>query len=227
MGFHLKQGDRRPHFPAQLLNSEGTAEDLTGATTVQLKWTEPDGTARLEDMTVTNATEGRVLYAWQVGDTDEPGRYQAEIVVTWPTGEPQTFPAQGYFSWFVHPATGIAWADVLGTASELSTVSDEAQFNILAHVNTALDPDYFGGEGHPSLRLARIFMAAHIATNAKNGASGAAGPVISETLGPASRTYGWSGASSLTGFKELDSTPYGKQLRTLMRASPNRGPFVA
>lgn len=224
--FHLKSGDLVPVYALQLADAGGSAIDITSATEVRIRWTTPSGAAVTKDLAIANATEGRVQYQWEAGDTDEVGRYTAEVLITWPDG-PQTLPSQGTFSFFIHPAGGITWVDVVGMAAELSTVEDETQLTILAHVNTALDPDYFGGEGHPTLRLARIFLAAHVATNAKNGSSGAAGPVISRTLGPSSVTYGWSGASSLTGFKELDSTPYGKQLRTLMRASPFRGPFVA
>lgn len=40
--------------------------------------------------TITEAT-GLVAYAWQVGDTDTPGDYIAEFVVTLATGEPATY----------------------------------------------------------------------------------------------------------------------------------------
>lgn len=119
----------------------------------------------------------------------------------------------------------IIWTDVTGFAPEVSTVTVAAQTAILAHVNTALDPAYFGGEEHAALKFARILYAAHLGTTSKRGASGAVGPVVSESLGPASRQYGWTGAVS--GSKDFDSTPYGRELRQLMRGSPYRGPFVA
>lgn len=222
MAFHLKQGDRRPYLALQLTDADGAAVSLVDATGVVLRWTEPDGTAREEDLTVTNAGEGRVQYAWQAGDTDDIGRYLADVVVTWPGDEQQTFPPQGTFSWFVHPTTGITWRDVVGVASELASVDEEVQFNILAYVNGALAVDEFGGEGSAMLKLARVYLAAHMATigPASSGAA-IAGPVISESAGGLSRTYALVGSVTTGSF---DSSSYGRAFSDLVRRSTARAP---
>lgn len=44
---------------------------------------------------VTAAADGKsaeVRYAWATGDTDVVGRMWLRVVVTWPDGDPQTFP---------------------------------------------------------------------------------------------------------------------------------------
>lgn len=222
MAFHIKQGDRRPYLALQLTDADGAAVVLTSATDVVLRWTEPDGTAREEDLTIVNAGEGRVEYAWQAGDTDVVGRYLADVQVTWPGSELQTFPPQGTFSWFVHPVVGITWRDVIAVASELSAVDEEAQFDLLAYVNNALAVAEFGGEGAPALKLARVYLAAHMATigPASSGAA-VAGPVISESAGGLSRSYALVGGVTSGSF---DTSAYGRVFADLVRRSPARAP---
>lgn len=222
MAFHLKVGDRRPYLALQLVDAAGAAVNLTGATDVDLKWTEPDGTARTAAMTITNVTEGRVSYAWQAGDTAKVGRHTAEVVVTWPTAEPQTFPPQGYFSWFVHPVDGVTWRDVIGIAAELDAVDDEAQFDILAYVNSAFKTTGFDAF---KLRLARLYLAAHHGTFADpaRGANAPTGALTQETLGPASRSYASFASDSQ---RELETTSYGQALAFLLRTHSTRGAYV-
>ena len=118
----------------------------------------------------------------------------------------------------------IVWADVIGVAPELSTVSSLAQTDILAHVNVALNVANFGGEAHVTLRLARIYMAAHMGTFANTGVAsgGPAGPVVAEEVGDLKTQYGFSppGAGEL-----WDTTTYGKLFRNLCRMSPARAPI--
>lgn len=56
------------------------------------------------------------------------------------------------------------WTDVVSLAPELTKVSNAGQGTILAYVNTALDVCQFGklGEDSPKLKLARIYLAAHL-----------------------------------------------------------------
>lgn len=120
----------------------------------------------------------------------------------------------------------IDWAAVVALASSLSSVSDEAQALILAHVNTALDTRRFAyGECDPRLTLARTYLAAHMGSSSLPGAgtTGAAGPVTSESAGSLSVSYAQimdSASDSL-----LDTTSFGKLYRLVMR--PLRGGFVA
>jgi uncharacterized protein YfaP (DUF2135 family) len=118
----------------------------------------------------------------------------------------------------------IAWADVTAHAAELSTVAVGAQTDILAHVNTAFAVSVFGGEDAPKLKLARIYLAAHMAKSGKLAASGAAGPVTSETADNISRSYAVAMASS--GSDTWSSTGYGRLLAQLVRTSSARLPRV-
>lgn len=118
----------------------------------------------------------------------------------------------------------ITWAAVEDLAPELSTVNADAQTEILNFVNDAFDPAALGGEASYRLRMARIYYAAHFGTVTAQGSSGAAGPVIGESAGGLSRQY--ASFSPAGSDPLLDSTPYGKQLRLIIRNSPARGPLV-
>lgn len=77
----------------------------------------------------------------------------------------------------------IAWADVVGIAAEFATVSPIAQGFYLGFVNVELNVSMFGGEDAAKTKLARIYLAAHLATLDRLRGSAIAGPVIAETRG--------------------------------------------
>lgn len=95
--FNLKTGDTAPLLDAQLLDNEGNTIDLTGANVV-FELFEPRGSdISLESaMDVIDADSGNVRYEWADGDTDTPGRYRAQFVVTYPNDDVETFPSDGY-----------------------------------------------------------------------------------------------------------------------------------
>lgn len=95
--FHLKVGDREPDLVAKLLDGDGNAENLTGAS-VQFGMRLETSTAAKVDAaaTVTDAADGIVTYSWAAADVDTPGRFDAEFVVTLPSGEEKTFPNDRY-----------------------------------------------------------------------------------------------------------------------------------
>jgi hypothetical protein len=116
----------------------------------------------------------------------------------------------------------IVWSDVVNLAPEMADVPAGAQEIILAHVNAILNPNEFRGEDSPFLRLARIYLAAHYGTITMQGSDGPGGPVIAESAGGLSRSYGlFSPAGS---DPTLDTTPYGKAFRSLVAMSPARAP---
>lgn len=117
----------------------------------------------------------------------------------------------------------IIWADVVNFASELSTLDTDAQTDILAHVNSALNVTNWGGEDSPQLRLGRIYLAAHFGTVSAQGGLGVAGPVTQESAGGLSRSYAWSTAASELPY---ESTAYGKAFRALIRATAARAPVL-
>lgn len=117
----------------------------------------------------------------------------------------------------------IVWTDVTALAPELSSVSVAGQTMILAHVNVALDVAMFGGEDHAKTKIARVFLAAYFGSTSISGASGASGPVLSESAGGLSRSYA---NLMTTGGSGLDRNGYGQMYRELVRVSPARAPLV-
>lgn len=109
----------------------------------------------------------------------------------------------------------IQWADVTAIASELSGLGPEAQEMILAFVNESLEPDKLGGEGSARLRLARVYLAAHLGALVGAGSNG---PVTMEQEGPVMHQY----ARGVG----LDETSYGRRYREIVRTSAARLPWV-
>lgn len=93
--FYIKQGDTRPPFEVTLLNADRDPVNLTTAT-VQFRLSTRAGTVPIIDgaATVVDAVNGVVAYQWGAGDTDTPGTYLAEFVVT--TASQETFPNSRY-----------------------------------------------------------------------------------------------------------------------------------
>lgn len=120
--------------------------------------------------------------------------------------------------------SAIDWAVVVAFAPGLSTVDTEERASILAWANTALNVDVFDGEDGPTTRLARIYLAAHAGTMNVQATSGAGGPLTMRSAGGV--TEQWATPAGGVVFDGLDSTPYGKQFRGLLRMSAARGPFV-
>jgi hypothetical protein len=120
----------------------------------------------------------------------------------------------------------ITWAHVVDHYAGLSTVDTDAQTDILAHVNGALNVSAVGGslgEASPRLKLARVHLAAHYALLSAQAASGAAGPVVSETVGQVSRTY----ANPFSfGSVTRGTNAAGDAFLALVKASPARAPVV-
>ena len=90
----MKQGDTGPSLTATLKNPDGTAANLSGAT-VKLNIKARRGGTTLVNhgtVTVTDATNGRVSYAWQVADTANPGSFYVEWEVTYAGGMITTYP---------------------------------------------------------------------------------------------------------------------------------------
>jgi hypothetical protein len=114
--------------------------------------------------------------------------------------------------------------DVLDFATELSVVKDPAWAVILAYVMTLGGEGFCETEDGPTLRFARILLAAHFGTISKRGKSGAAGPVTSEAAGAVRRSYGLVAlAQSAAG---LGTTVYGAQFTQLVSMSCSHGPVL-
>lgn len=108
----------------------------------------------------------------------------------------------------------IKWSDVDGLAAALSTLATEAQDAILLWVNAYFNPAAFGGEDSARLKMARVFLAAHLGTMAPWG--GVSGRVTSKTI--ASNSASISYAQKLT-TDGLELTEWGQMLRVMMAGS--------
>jgi hypothetical protein len=100
--FNIKEGDTRPSLEAQLLDENNEPRNLQGAS-VRFHMEDVDTGSVVVDAEagILNAQDGRVIYEWQNGDTDEPGRYEAEFEVDYGNGEVETFPNNGYIGVYV------------------------------------------------------------------------------------------------------------------------------
>lgn len=116
----------------------------------------------------------------------------------------------------------IDWDMVVTLAPELSTVTEDAQDLILAHVNSDLDSSMFDGEDGPTYRLARIWLAAHLAVNGATSSGAAVGPITSESVGGMSRSYGTFNTTDAA----AATTTYGRLYLSLVQNSLARLPLV-
>lgn len=117
----------------------------------------------------------------------------------------------------------ITWADVVGVAPASASVSAAGQALILEFVEEQLDPVTWGNR----LKAGQTYLAAHLATlpgviTALSGGGGAAGPVVSESVGQLSRSYAnlTSAGSSRTSATSTDMTPHGREYLRLVRTLP-------
>ena len=116
----------------------------------------------------------------------------------------------------------ITWANVVDFDSGLSTVDADAQTAILAYVNAEHDVTAFDGEDGPTLKLARIYLAAHLGRTM--GVAGAAsGPVTSASSGGLSVSYG----SFATSAEGLGTTAWGNLYLAIIKRSAATVGFVA
>lgn len=78
------------------LQTDGSTDDLTGATVAFTLWPVGSDTPTVDEntanVTVTSAADGQVEYALQTGDLDAVGDYYYEWEVTLSSGEVRTYP---------------------------------------------------------------------------------------------------------------------------------------
>lgn len=105
----------------------------------------------------------------------------------------------------------ITWNMVVAIDPALSTISTEQQIAILTDVYATLSTSRWGSK----LDLGAKYLAAHTGAMAlRGGGLGSPGPIASEGLGDANRSYSVSVTSS---FSDLDATIWGKRFQFLMR----------
>jgi hypothetical protein len=81
--------DTLPVARLALTNENGVAVDLSTATAVVFRMWRYLDDPKIEAAAdiVAPATDGLVDYTPAVGDTDEPGRFRARVIVTFPNGQ--------------------------------------------------------------------------------------------------------------------------------------------
>lgn len=98
----LKQGDLAPKLRID------TNADVTGATSLLAKIRKVHGTTTMsKTLTVSGpATDGILEYQWVAPDTDVPGTYLVEAVVTFAGGAIQRFPQRSDLELIILPKVG-------------------------------------------------------------------------------------------------------------------------
>lgn len=92
--YFVPRGSRLPRLPATFENEDGTAVDLTTATSVTFTLTHVDGTVKIAAgaCAVVTPASGIVEYAWTAADVDTSGDYFGRFTATFPTSMPAVVP---------------------------------------------------------------------------------------------------------------------------------------
>lgn len=87
--FYLVQGDTEPALPAQLLDENGNPIPLTGLSiTFNM-----GNTVKESPVEIVDANQAQVKYSWKDGDTDKPGVWKGQFVITTGAGRQRTVPS--------------------------------------------------------------------------------------------------------------------------------------
>jgi len=97
--FFIKQDDTAPALQYTIKDEDEVAIDVSGST-VKFYMQDEHGVTKIDAGTVTlvDAANGVVSYAWAAPDTDTAGIYYAEFVVTFSDGTIRTSPDPGWIS---------------------------------------------------------------------------------------------------------------------------------
>lgn len=91
--FFLCVGDQLPIIQEQLVNSDGTNPDLTGASVQFVIIDQARAGAQFGGAgSVVSPTAATVQYTWQSSDTTAAGTYIYRWVVTFASGKQETYP---------------------------------------------------------------------------------------------------------------------------------------
>lgn len=82
--FYITEGARKPDLLITLKDEDGAARNLAGATGTFTLTRKLDG-SRIFDkqaMALVVAADGTIKYEWAAGNTDEPGSFMGEVIIT-------------------------------------------------------------------------------------------------------------------------------------------------
>lgn len=95
---YLKEGDT-DDLVVQLYDAAGVAMPLPEGVTAEFKMRNAKTKALVTTGgDVSAAPTGRLTYVWGPGETDTPGNYEAQFVLTFVTGKVQTVPKFGFIN---------------------------------------------------------------------------------------------------------------------------------
>lgn len=95
MKAYLKRGDTSPGLRLRVIDEQGQALDLTGASAV-FNMRDQAGTVIVNRAPAMIEGPEIVRYDWTPADTAAAGRMLAEIEITWPDGRRETAPNAGW-----------------------------------------------------------------------------------------------------------------------------------
>lgn len=99
--FIIKQNDTLPAIEATLKRN-GKVIDLSDASSVKFYMKQNNAVKVNGDAVIDNASEGKVVYYWQSGDTDVAGGCIGEFEVSWNDGATETFPNDSYLNILIY-----------------------------------------------------------------------------------------------------------------------------
>ena len=233
MSYSIKVGDLEPPLAVQLVDKLGVGIDLdAGPSVVNLRLKFPDNSiVDFPAITLGVDTErtsllGWVQYSWQAGNTDTEGDYEAEFIEV-VTARPRTFPSSTVVHFRIYPILAdeedpltVTWGDILALNPDACNINTPVQNLILNYVNNCLDVTGFD---KLSLKLARLYLAAHHVHMGLASGAFVRGPVTSLSAGGISKSY----ASVVTASdSSLDESSHGRAYRYLVRTSAHRAPCI-
>lgn len=111
--YTIKKGNNYPTIVFTCTDKNGNAVDLTTAAGVRVIISStPTSVPKVDqdlvggNVVVSDAINGQVTYTWQSGDLDTVGGFVAEVEVTWPGSNVQTFPTSYYITLYVEQNLG-------------------------------------------------------------------------------------------------------------------------
>lgn len=97
--FVIKRHATRPYLELSVKNSDGTAYDFTGASSVVFSMADLEGVLKVDSAAAEfdggDPTTGKIRYRWTQADTDTEGEYSGEFDVVYPGSELLTVPVDG------------------------------------------------------------------------------------------------------------------------------------
>lgn len=89
---YMKQNDTAPDLQVDILDGNGAAVDVSGASIVFNMAAGGVPKVASGAVTIVTAASGVVKYVWQAADTTTPGIYEGEFQVTFAGGKIETYP---------------------------------------------------------------------------------------------------------------------------------------